>query len=156
MEYPFKPKSNRFLLPGHFWGIPLDNGKFACGRVIEIEPGSRTGFLSGLIDWVGDEPPTTEGISGCKTLIQGNVHIKSIHETALNGCISGFRPLNLDDIESDYFITQLLWDENCKLMKGFLELRQATELEAKTLPRLGAWGYIMIKYYAEKLLVSNN
>jgi hypothetical protein len=155
MEYPFKPKSNRFLIPGQFWGIHLENGKFACGRVIEIEPGSRTGFLAGLMDWIGDEPPTAEKLNGCKTLVQGNVHIKTIHETALDGCISGHRPLDLDGIKSDFFTTQLMWDENCMLMKGYTELRQATEQEAKILPRLGAWGYSMIKCYAEELLVGN-
>ncbi|MDA2670396.1 Imm26 family immunity protein [Bacillus cereus group sp. MYBK104-1] len=38
INYPFKPKSNCYLVPGQFWTIPLDNSKFACGRVIETDP----------------------------------------------------------------------------------------------------------------------
>ncbi|EOO27728.1 hypothetical protein ICM_01919 [Bacillus cereus BAG1X2-3] len=44
INYPFKPKSNYYLVPGQFWTIPLDNRKFACGRVIETAPNSRMGF----------------------------------------------------------------------------------------------------------------
>ncbi|KXY47270.1 Imm26 family immunity protein [Bacillus mycoides] len=154
INYPFKPKSNRYLVPGQFWAIPLDNRKFVCGRVIEMEPNSRRGFLAGLMDWIGDSPPIAEDLKGCKTLIQLNVHIKTIHETALDGCISGYRSLKLDGIEEDYFTSQLVHDENCMLMKGYAVLRQATQEEADTYGQLGAAGYMMIKCYAEDLLAS--
>lgn len=98
MEYPFRPKSNRFLLPGQFWAIPLENGTFACGRVIEIEPDSRTGFLPGLMDWLGDAPPLADDIKGCKVLAQGSVHVKTVHETGLNGMILGNLSLIEDNI----------------------------------------------------------
>lgn len=154
IKYPFKPKSNRYLIPGQFWAIPLENGRVACGRVIEIEPNSRKGFLAGLMDWLGDDQPTAENLKGCKTLRQFNVHIKTIHETALDGCISGYRPLELDGIEPDYFTSQLVHDENCMLMKGYTILRNATEEEADTYHRLGASGYMVIKCYADDLLVN--
>lgn len=154
ISYPFKPKSNRYLVPGQFWAIPLDNSKFACGRIIEIEQNSRRGFLAGLMDWIGDCPPVAEDLKGCKTLIQLDVHIKTIHETALDGCISGYRSLKLDGIEEDYFTSQLVHDENCMLMKGYSILRQATEEEADTYCQFGSAGYMMIKCYAEDLLVN--
>ena len=30
IKYPFKPETNKFLTPGQFWAIPLQNEKFAC------------------------------------------------------------------------------------------------------------------------------
>src|SRR5262249_32527133 len=69
MNYPFVPKSTATLEPGQFWSIPLDNGRFACGRVIQlrIENGMRDSrlFLAGLMDWWGRKPPTAERIAGC-------------------------------------------------------------------------------------------
>ena len=52
--------------------------------VIETDPNSRR-ILAGLMDWIGDSPPMAENLKGCKTLIQIDVHIKTIHETALDG-----------------------------------------------------------------------
>ncbi len=49
VKYPFVPKSNRSLIPGQFWAIPLNNGKFACGRVIEVHPFETKMFLAGLV-----------------------------------------------------------------------------------------------------------
>ncbi len=99
--YPFVPKSNAYLRPGHFWQIPLSNGWFACGRVLQIDHnlryGSRTTILAGLIDWSGDSLPTSIAIAGCKLLEQGEVHIKSISWN--NGQILGYRPLEEDGIE---------------------------------------------------------
>ena len=48
-EYPFVPKSNRWLEPGQFWGVPLRSGRHACGRVL-LSPGwrgVRTTFIGG-------------------------------------------------------------------------------------------------------------
>lgn len=154
INYPFKPKSNRYLIPGQFWGIPLDNEKFACGRVIEIEPNNRTGFLAGLMDWIGDKPPTEEDLKDCKTLKQLDVHIKTIHETAVNGCITGYRSLELDGIESNHFISQLAYTENCMLMKGYKILRKATEQEADKYNTLPTGGYMSIKCHAEESLAN--
>lgn len=72
--YLFSPKSNTYLVPGQFWAIPLG-------------------------DWVGEDPATAETIAGTKTLKQGGVHIKTIHETALDGLILGYRSLEEDRIE---------------------------------------------------------
>lgn len=154
IKYPFKPKSNRYLIPGQFWPIPLDNGDFACGRVIEIEPNSRRTFLAGLMNWIGNNQPTAEDLKGCKTLKQLDVHIKTIHETALDGYIIGYRSLELDGIEANYFISQLVHDENCMLMKGYKVLRQATEQEADKYNTLSAGGYMFIKCLAEELLTN--
>ncbi|MGG3889623.1 hypothetical protein [Metabacillus fastidiosus] len=109
----------------------MNCGKFACGRVIEKDPDNTKGFLAGLMDWIGDNPPTAENLKGYKTLKQGSVHIKTIHETGLDGSILGYRPLNSDNIESDYFLSQLLFDDSCILMKDYKELRKPTTEEAE-------------------------
>jgi hypothetical protein len=66
--YPFLPKSNRQLRPGQFWPVPLSDGRFACGRVIAAASpiGSRVGFIAGLMDWVGDAPPTASTLGDPK------------------------------------------------------------------------------------------
>lgn len=93
VSYPFLPKSNTYLISGQFWAIPLQSNKFACGRVIEVSKEDKRGFLAGLMDWVGEYPPSAETIAGKKTLEQGDVHIKTIRETGLNSMILGYRPL---------------------------------------------------------------
>lgn len=151
-KYPFIPKSTAYLKPGQFWSIPLDNGRFACGRVIELpprsEPRDRTSFLAGLLDWAGNEPPTYESIAGCKTIKQGNVHIKTIREN--DGEILGFRPLEEDNLEPQLFLSQSGSGGHCFLQRGYKILRRATAEERKLYPALSTWGYKVIKILAEK------
>ena len=101
--YPFEPRSNAYLKPGQFWGIPLSDGRFACGRVLAIlsrehpDPylmTSTKAFMAGLMDWVGDTPPDADAIAGSKLIAQGMAHVLSIRE---NGrLILGCRDLALE------------------------------------------------------------
>ncbi|MGH2317967.1 Imm26 family immunity protein [Planococcus sp. SE5232] len=154
MEYPFRPKSNRFLLPGQFWAIPLENGTFACGRVIAIEPDSRTGFLTGLMDWIGDAPPLADDIKGCKVLAQGSVHIKTVHETGLNGMILGNLPLTEDNIKPFFFKSQVMFAEDCLLMRGYKVIGPASKEESEKYDVFSTWGYSFIKVLAETRLAN--
>ncbi len=153
VKYPFKPKTNNYLIPGQFWSIPLSSGKYTCGRVIELMPkgeiGSRTSFLAGLMDWVGENPPAAENLIGCKTIKQGSVHIKTIHETGLQGMIAGHRPLELEGIEPDHFRSQSSLD-GCALMKGYKEIRPITEEEWERYETFSTWGYEVIRLLAEE------
>ena len=85
IAYPFVPKSTAMLAPGQFWSIPLDNERFACGRVIQLRmtDGKRDSrsFLAGLMDWWGRKPPTAERIAGCGVIKQGGTDIKTIVAT---------------------------------------------------------------------------
>ncbi|WP_177177281.1 Imm26 family immunity protein [Bacillus sp. MUM 116] len=150
MEYPFKPKSNRFLIPGQFWAIPLNSGKFACGRVIQIMPkgelGSTKCFLAGLMNWVGDKPPTSEDLAVCSTIKQGDVHIVTIHETGLDGMIQGFRPLEIDGIEPNIFSD---FDNDYFLTRGYEFYRRTNEEEWKNYEHRTSWGSHFIKELAE-------
>ena len=67
-DYPFAPKSSSYLEAGQFWAIPLTDGRFGCGRVLDVprEPDpnilvGRRAFLAGLMDWVGTAEPNAAG-----------------------------------------------------------------------------------------------
>jgi hypothetical protein len=101
-NYPFIPKSNTHLEPGQFWTIPLSDGRFACGRVLRVdrdrEYGGRTAFVAGLLDWVGTEAPTSEGIAGAPLLDVGHARIELVAHGG--GAIVGMRDLGLDGLEA--------------------------------------------------------
>ncbi|MFE4352462.1 hypothetical protein [Peribacillus butanolivorans] len=109
----------------------------------------KRSFLAGLMDWVGESPPTAESIAGKKTLKQGDVHIKTILETGLDGMIMGYRSLEEDGINPVFFKSQEGFADNCMLMKGYQEIRPVTKEEWKKYPTLSTWGYLVIKNLAE-------
>jgi hypothetical protein len=99
-DYPFVPRSNASLTPGQFWSIPLSDGRFACGRVLAIDRqaryGAKTMFVGGILDWVGDSPPTADSIAGRRVLEIGKGHVRVIAESG--GAILGERPLDADAV----------------------------------------------------------
>jgi hypothetical protein len=152
IEFPFMPKSTAYLQPGQFWQIPVDNGKFACGRVVQFD--YRNGkkdsrcFLAGLMNWLGNEPPSADSIAGYRVIEQGLVHIKTIVENG--GAILGYRSLEEDQIEPQMFLSQSP-GKGCMLMQGCEVLRPATAKEQKIYPVFSGWGYKVIKIGADKL-----
>ncbi len=88
------------LRPGQFWSVPLSDGRFGCGRVlgVEREPGygSRTWFLAGVLDWIGDDPPTADSIADAPLLETGHAHIDVIASDA--GVVLGERALETDGL----------------------------------------------------------
>jgi hypothetical protein len=100
-QYPFVPKSNSKLKAGQFWSVPLADGRFGCGRVMlpTTRIGPRVGFVAGLMDWVGDAPPTAAAVAGTSVLDQGHAHIKTILHTG--GAILGCRDLAEDSLLPD-------------------------------------------------------
>ncbi len=173
---PFKPKTNKYLIPGQFWGIPLQNGKYACGRVVELPPkgygpGERVHFLVGLMDWVGDELPTFESIADHKILDQGVAHLMTIWRNGEK--ILGQRPLELDNLEPFYFIGTSERNISSKegdvlLVRGFKFIRYLTKDEKKKFPldlennpqgmlddsmiiygKKSVWGFNVIRLLAE-------
>jgi len=139
--YPFVPRSTAALLPGQFWAIPLSDGSFGCGRVIELKQagaaGARVHFLAAVLDWHGDNPPTSENIAGARCLAQGKSHLKAITQTG--GSILGHRPLELDSIEPWEF-RGAEFHVNSYVHKGMQPLRPQQTAD-KCLPVLSAWGY---------------
>lgn len=139
--YPFVPRSTTSLVPGQFWAIPLSDGSFGCGRVIETKPpgsaGARLLFLAAVLDWYADVPPTSGAIAGVKCLDQGQAHMKAITETG--GCILGHRPLELDSIEPWEFRGNQ-FHVNSYVYRGMEPLRPQEPAD-KSLPVLSTWGY---------------
>lgn len=98
-RYPFVPRSNRFLIPGQYWAIPLRNGRFACGRVMAVPafgPADRVGVVIGLMDWVADVPPRQDQLSGHAILEQAKSRFEAITDTG--GQVLGMRSLVLDGL----------------------------------------------------------
>lgn len=86
----FVPKSNAKLLPGHFWPIPLQDGQFSAGVVLDVpsevvlprHAGSRRACVVGLLDWHGAGVPDARVLSDVPLLECGMAHIKSIALTS--------------------------------------------------------------------------
>jgi hypothetical protein len=156
-RYPFEPKSNVHLLPGQFWGVPLSDGRWACGRVLAVKtqadvyfPENSRMFLAALMRWQGDEPPTAGAIAGRQVLAQGWAHVRSIQ---LNGkAILGCRDLGLDGIRGLREVTHR-GGGTVMLYEGATPLRPATRDEAATLPVFSTWGLNVISVLAERLFV---
>ena len=154
--FPHIPKSSKSLEPGDFWSIPLDGGRFACGRVIGRWPaswrGSQRGFFAGLLDWVSDMPPTALGIAGAGTLVQGGAHIKTI--LATGGFILGNRSLEIDSISPQLFIE---YPDNCQayVFRGMEQIRVASEEDVRRLPKLSTFGFMFMREYANHHLPRN-
>ncbi|WP_433116577.1 hypothetical protein [Micromonospora sp. CA-246542] len=101
-RYPFVPRSNRNLRAGQYWALPLRNRRFACGRVMAVPafgPRDRVGVVVGLMDWLGQEPPTSEQIAGRPVLEQAKSRFEAI--TNAGGEVLGIRPLDLDGLVAD-------------------------------------------------------
>jgi hypothetical protein len=155
--YPFEPRSNAYLEAGQFWGVPLSDGRFACGRVVAVPrepdgmlPVNTRSFLAGLMDWVGDGPPDAEAIAGSKLVRQGMAHVKTIRE---NGrFVLGYRDLGLDGItglrELSHYAGGTVY-----LYAGARRLRPATGDEIASLGIRSTWGFKVVSVVAEALFV---
>ena len=143
-KYPFEPKSNAYLLPGQFWGVPLSDGRWACGRVLAVKtepgacfPGNSRTFLAALMCWQGDVPPTAEAIAGRQVLAQGWARIRSVQR---NGqMIIGCRDLGLDGIRGLREVTHR-GGGTVMLYEGATPLWPATRAEAASMPVMSTWG----------------
>jgi hypothetical protein len=150
MQYPIVPKSTKDLLPGQFWSIPLADGRFGCGRVLQLNgdqiPTPMRSFLGGLHHWVSSSPPDVSSPLGCDFVAFGIMHIKAITKTG--GFVLGQRSLESDKIE----IPLLL--HGTDIVRGAQSLRPAQPDEIRQLLRLGYWGFDYIQTLAnEKLCV---
>ena len=154
--YPFVPKSNANLWAGQFWAVPLSDGHFGCGRVLDVPPtgdlhvpANARMFLAGLLDWVGPQPPSTESIAGAVLIAQGFAHIKTILTTG--GVILGWRDLEADGIVPQHWRSHVaggtVW-----VYEGARRLRPATGGD-RDLPVMSTWGYSVLQLLADQRLV---
>lgn len=151
--YPYVPKSANSLRPGDFWALPLSDGSFGCGRVVQIPPKgvqiSTMHFLAAILDWQSAGLPTVESIAGARCLDQGSAHIKVI--TTTGGCVLGFRELSLDGVEPWLFREFDSWI-NSRVLHGAIPIRPQTP-EDESLPVLSTFGFNVPRLIAEKRFV---
>jgi hypothetical protein len=149
LTYPFVPRSTAALLVGQFWALPLSDGSFGCGRVMDLTPpgniGARTLFLAAVLDWHAEVPPTSEAIAGVGCLDQGEAHVKTITESG--GRILGHRALELDNIEPWEF-RGAKHHLNSFVHKGLRPLRRQQPAD-ECLPILTTWGFLVPVLVAE-------
>ena len=147
--YTLLPKSVKGLLTGQYWSIPLRDGSFACGRVIQLPCGeaasSKTLFIAGLLDWHSGNEPTSECIANRPCIAQGIAHIKTIKESG--GLILGHRPLEFDDIEP-WEVRGAMQHKGSHVFKGFEIVRAQTPAD-DMLPMQVVFGLLAIKSKAE-------
>jgi hypothetical protein len=100
-QFPFTPKSSSSLQSGDYWAVPLLDGSFACGRVIRFLPanlpGTRVGFVGGLMNWHGRHAPKVSDLAGCGVCEFGRMHILAI--TTSGGAVIGNLPLTPEELE---------------------------------------------------------
>ena len=153
MEYPFTPKSTSTLTPGQFWAVPMTDGRFACGRVLQLNteeiPSKTRGFFGGLHDWVGDARPNADTISDSNLIAFGIMHIKTISSTG--GEILGHRDFALDEITMP-MMASACGGNGTMILAGSKQVRPATRDEWGVYPVLGVWGYDFITRLAETKL----
>jgi hypothetical protein len=155
-DFPFTPKSTKSLEPGDFWSIPLHGNKYACGRVLQLLednskwPRKNRIFLAGLMDWVGDRPPTNESIAGCGLHSQGLAHILTISDTGHG--IDGNRPLELDNIQLKLLKFPNSKNSGWELFHGTQFVRELKANEVDEHDTLNSWDREYIRELAKDLL----
>lgn len=156
-KYPFEPKSNAHLRPGQFWGVPLSNGRWACGRVLSVKteaddyfPGNSRLFLAALMSWQGDQAPSADAIAGHQVIAQGWAHVVTIQKNGER--LLGDRDLELDGIRGLREVTHR-GGGTVMIYEGATPLRSATKEEAATMPVFSTWGLKVISLLAERAFV---
>jgi len=151
--FPFRPRTTSELAEGQFWGVRLNDGRFVCGRVLQVSgdqlPTPRVSFFGGLLNWIGDEPPDFASIAGAGVLEWGAMHLRAI--TRIGTGILGARPLDLDGIQVPILLSAMA-GTGCLLLRGAQSIRVAGRSEWGKWPVLGFWGYDYIKDLAEHRL----
>jgi len=157
INFPFTPKSNLKIKPGHFWAIRLNNGDFACGIVLDIPKDkdiqdTRSCYV-GLLNWTGSEKPTIESLEAVPLIIvkQGNAHIKTI---SIQGeQILGIIDLERNNLTIDLVVDSQSYSNSSYVLKGFQTIRKATMKDHESLKTKSSWGYGVIIKLANNLLI---
>lgn len=147
-EYPFTPKSTARLSAGDFWSVPLSDGSYGCGLVLQKAPDgtprSRVSFCGGLLDWNGCTAPAPTDLANSKVLAQGYVHILAI---------TSFGRV-LGNLDARVRPSPILWhDGGQHVLQGYDIVRRWSIADRSVVPALEYWGWDIIKEKAEKLLL---
>jgi hypothetical protein len=155
LKFPFVPKSNAQIEPGHFWPIKLLNGKFGCGIILDVPADKKAdsrNIYAGLLNWTGDLPPTEESLESgpLKTLDEGFVHIKTI--TIQEEAIQGYLDLTKNNLIPQLQVDSENYSNSSSVLRGFSVVRSSTPIDHTQLNTESTWGYEVIIATANKLL----
>jgi len=139
--------------PGSFWDIPLENGYYGAGIVLERCPRQRQGhtrmFLAGLLDWIGKDIPTERDILSTGVAAQGFAHLYAVtkNKGMIRGCIDLSRTAIKPGIWRDSHV-----GPDVRLRRGYTDLGPSrAEANWQELPVASTWGYGVIVVLARKL-----
>ena len=83
-KYSLVPKSTSRLRRGQFWPISLSDGRFGAGCVLgefwRNNKKDARGFIAGVVNWIGSNPPTEADLEGVGIYRYAFAHIKCISE----------------------------------------------------------------------------
>ena len=148
--FPFVPKSINALEPGDFFPVRLEDGRYSCGRILQLAgdelPTKTQSFFGGLHDWIGTGVPTADDVVRSPMVEFGVMHVKAIQHVGSG--VVGNVPLSigLDEIP---VLLDSMGGPAARLLKGVVLLRPARREEWGKLPVLGFWGYDFIRAFAE-------
>jgi hypothetical protein len=106
-SFPFSPRSARQLECGDLIAVPCEPSGWACLQVVDLQrrgPGARTTLIVGVLPWRGEQPPTSEAVTGVAATEQGMTRIELFTEgglqvVATTNVIPTGRPSNYRDFE---------------------------------------------------------
>lgn len=150
-SYPFVPKSTTKLRPGDFWPVPLSDGSYASGLVLQKAPsgtpGARVSFCGALLDWNGRSQPDASHLTGAALLAQGYMHVLAITNfgSVLGNLGPAARPV------------PQLWHDGCRyVLRGYDVVRRWGRDDKGKIPALEYWGWDIIQQKAEELLLNSS
>ncbi|WP_443969602.1 Imm26 family immunity protein [Sphingobium sp. CR28] len=144
-SYPYIPRSTAKLQPGDFWSIPLSDGSYSCGLVLQLAPkdeaGSRVTFCGALLNWHGEVRPSTPSLGAPSIVAQGIMHIMAITKTG--GEIEG-------NLEAERRPRALLWhDGGRRISEGYNYVRPWSVADREVVPAMEFWSWSIISRRAE-------
>jgi hypothetical protein len=108
-------------------------------------PTKNRAFFGGILDWIGNHPPSHSSIAGTPILEYGVIHIRAI--TEFGGELLGIRNLQADDIQIPTLLSAM-GGEGAMILCGSDAVRTAKREEWGKLPVLGYWGWDFIQTIA--------
>ena len=155
-HYPYVPRQANQLRAGELWSIALEDGRYACGVVLDPvplsphnqEPMGNGLIVVGLMDWVGELTPTVDEIEPISRVLR-QAYGAATTISRDGGEIVGCRDLAANPVELDEMVSHRgggpVW-----ILSAGRRVREATEKERVSLRILGGLGYSGFKPGAER------
>ncbi len=153
VEYPLVPDSEDQLQAGQFWSIPLRNGSYGCGVVVELDKKSGVAFFHGvLLDWRDSTPPT-QAVVISSTEILAKSFCGAAAITVGGGRIEGRVEVERLAIELPEEIDSVA-GHNRKVFQGSTIVRDASADDLRQLQTRGMGSMGSFRVAAERRLVT--